>query len=285
MNALRSVLLYLWWSVTAVLWAAVAIPVSLFIHGTPLYRFCTAWLTVALPGARAILGIRIRVTGQQNVPNSPAVFLVKHQSAWETLVLPYFVSRPLSFVFKREILFIPFFGWTLGRLDMIHIDRNRRVAAYAHLLRQGQQFLAQGNGVVMFPEGTRVPRGERGTYQNGGARLAIGAGVPVVPVAVASARCWPKGWIKRPGIVDISFGPPITSNGKRPDPLMREVADWIETEMRRIDPQAYPMDDAADNAADGAPHTTADAPADDAAANTPLPPTPPRSPDAERAAH
>jgi 1-acyl-sn-glycerol-3-phosphate acyltransferase len=246
MNALRSALLYLWWSVTLVPWATATVLASIFVRGTPLYRFCTAWLTMAaLPSARAILGISTRVTGQRHVPDGPVVFLVKHQSAWETLVLPHLVPQPLSFVFKREILFIPFFGWALGRLDMIHIDRGRRVAAYAHLLRQGQRFLAQGNSVVMFPEGTRMLRGERGVYQNGGARLAIGAGVPVVPVAVASARCWPKGWTKRSGVVDISFGPPITSAGKRPEQLMREAADWIEAEMHRIDPQAYPSDDAA----------------------------------------
>jgi 1-acyl-sn-glycerol-3-phosphate acyltransferase len=252
MNALRSALLYLWWSVTVVPWAVAAMLASVFVRGTPLYRFCTAWLTVALPGARAIMGISTRVTGQQHVPDGPAVFLVKHQSAWETLVLPRFVPQPLSYVFKREILFIPFFGWTLGRLDMIHIDRDRRAAAYVRVLRQGQQFLAQGNGVVMFPEGTRVRRGERGAYQSGGARLAIGAGVPVVPVAAASARCWSRGWIKRPGVVDISFGPPIASAGKRPDQLTREAADWIEAEMRRIDPQAYPANQAADQSRGGA---------------------------------
>jgi 1-acyl-sn-glycerol-3-phosphate acyltransferase len=245
MNALRSVLLYLWWTVMVIPWAIAAILLSVFMRSTPLYRFCAGWLTVALPGAQLIMGIRTHATGRQQVPPGPVVFLVKHQSYWETLVLPRFVPQPLSYVFKREILFIPFFGWTLGRLDMIHIDRGRRTAAYARVLRQGERFLAQGNGVVMFPEGTRVPRGQRGVYQSGGARLAIGAGVPVVPVAVASARCWPKGWIKRPGVVDISFGPPIASSGKRPEQLIGEAADWIETEMRRIDPQAYPADEAA----------------------------------------
>jgi 1-acyl-sn-glycerol-3-phosphate acyltransferase len=244
MNALRSVLMYLWWLITMVPWAVVAMLASIFVRGTPLYRFCTAWLNVALPGARVLMGIRTRATGQQQLPDGPAVLLLKHQSAWETLVLPSLITRPLSFVFKREIVFIPFFGWTLARLDMIHLDRGRRTAAYARLLRQGERFLAQGNSVVMFPEGTRMPRGQRGTYQSGGARLAMGAGVPVVPVAVASARCWPKSWIKRPGVVDISFGPPIASAGKRPEELMREAADWIEAEMRRIDPDAYSTDDA-----------------------------------------
>jgi 1-acyl-sn-glycerol-3-phosphate acyltransferase len=244
MNALRSTLAYAWWVLTLLPWTIGAMLASLFVRGTPLYRFCALWPKVALAGARAIMGISTRVTGQHNVPDGPAVFLVKHQSSWDTLELPAYIRQPLSYVFKRELLRIPFFGWALGRLDMVHIDRSRGTDAYARVLRQGQHFLAQGNGVVMFPEGTRIPRGQRGNYKSGGARLAISAGVPVVPVAVASARCWPKGWVKRPGVVDISFGPPIASNGRQPDDLMREVADWIETEMRRIDPQAYP-DDAA----------------------------------------
>jgi len=250
MIVLRSLLVHLWWIVTVLPWTIVLMLASIFVRGTPLYYLGTAWVKLAmLPGTRAILGIDNRVTGQQNVPEGPAVFLVKHQSTWETLILPCFIKQPLSYVFKRELLFVPFFGWALGRLDFIHIDRKQRTNAFARVLRQGQRFLAQGNGVVMFPEGTRAPRGQRGNYRSGGARLAISAGVPVVPVAVASARCWPKGLIKRPGVVDFSFGPPIPSTGKRPDELIREVADWIEAEMRRLDPQAYPADEAADEAA------------------------------------
>ena len=254
MNALRTLLLYLWWTVTVLPWTIALMLASIFVRGTPLYRLGTAWVKIAaLPGGRAIMGIDNRVTGQQNVPDSPAVFLVKHQSAWETLMLPCFIRQPLSYVFKRELLFVPFFGWAMGRLDFIHINRSQGASAYARVLRQGKQFLAQGNGVVMFPEGTRVPRGQRGAYRSGGARLAVIAGVPVVPVAVASARCWPKSWVKRPGIVDFSFGPPIASDGKQPEQLMREAVDWIETEMRRIDPQAYPADEAADKGEDRAP--------------------------------
>jgi 1-acyl-sn-glycerol-3-phosphate acyltransferase len=245
MNALRSTLLYLWCAGLMIPWGTAVVLASLFVRGTPLYRLSAAWAAiVVLPGARVILGIHNRVTGRQHVPNGPVVLLVKHQSLWETLALPSLVPQPLSYVFKQELLFVPFFGWAMARLDCIHIDRSQTAAAYMRVLQQGQRFLAQGNGVVMFPEGTRIPRGQRGTYKNGGARLAISAGVPVVPVAVASARCFPKGWVKRPGVVDISFGPPIASDGKSPEQLMHEVADWIETEMRRIDPQAYPADEA-----------------------------------------
>jgi 1-acyl-sn-glycerol-3-phosphate acyltransferase len=95
--------------------------------------------------------------------------------------------------------------------------------------------------LVLFPEGTRIPRGQKGEYKSGGARLAIAAGVPVIPIAVTSARCWPtKAFVKTPGVVDISIGRAISSEGRSADELMREVETWIESEMHRLDPEAYP---------------------------------------------
>ncbi len=93
----------------------------------------------------------------------------------------------------------------------------------------------------MFPEGTRTTRGSQGTYKSGAARLAVATGTPIVPIAVTSARCWPrKSFLLRPGVIDVSIGAPIESVGREPDALMREVETWIETEMRRLDPEAYP---------------------------------------------
>jgi 1-acyl-sn-glycerol-3-phosphate acyltransferase len=145
-------------------------------------------------------------------------------------------------VFKRELLYIPFFGWAIGRLDMIHIDRSRRAEAWARVAARGEALLARGHWVIMFPEGTRTPRGSQGMYKYGATRLAVATGAPVVPIAVTSARCWPrKSLVLRPGVIDISIGSPITSLGREPDELMREVETWIELEMRRLDPGAYPM--------------------------------------------
>ena len=107
-------------------------------------------------------------------------------------------------------------------------------------MNQGRKLLAQGIWIIMFPEGTRIPRGQKGTYKSGGTRLACETGVPVIPVAVSSAKVWPrKAFIKRPGVVDVSIGPAISSVGRKPDELMREVEAWIEAEMRRLDPEAY----------------------------------------------
>jgi len=106
---------------------------------------------------------------------------------------------------------------------------------------QGKRLFAEGVWVIMFPEGTRIDRGQAGTYKTGASRLAIDAGVPIVPIAATSARCWPrKSFLVRPGLVEVSIGKPISSEGREPEELMREVETWIETEMRRLDPEAYP---------------------------------------------
>jgi len=190
-----------------------------------------------------ILGIHNRVTGMENLPQGakdPAVLLVKHQSTWETFVMPALMPHPLAYVFKKELLQVPFFGWAMARMDMIHIDRGQRSQAFGKVVTQGTRLMGEGVWVIMFPEGTRIPRGQVGQYKTGGTRLAIEAGVPVIPIAVTSAKCWPtKAFIKKPGVVDISIGKPIASVGREPEELMQEVQTWIEAEMRRLDPEAY----------------------------------------------
>ena len=198
---------------------------------------------LAARGGTAILGIQNRITGMENLPSgqtSAAVLLLKHQSTWETLTMPAIMPHPLAYVFKKELLYVPFFGWAMSRMDMIHIDRSQRSQAFNKVVAQGKRLMAQGTWVIMFPEGTRIARGKKGVYKSGGTRLAIETGMPVIPIAVSSAKCWPaKAFIKKPGIVDISIGKPIPSIGRKPDELMREVEEWIETEMRRLDPDAY----------------------------------------------
>ena len=237
---LRSALFFLFLFVTIVPWATFVVVYSIFVRGERVYWVCAGWLKVSIWGARVICGIRARVQGWENLPDSPVVLLSKHQSAWETLAFPALMPNPLCYVFKRELLWIPFFGWAMARMDMIHIDRSKRAEAWSKVAEQGRRYMAQGNWVIMFPEGTRTPRGSQGKYKNGGTRLAVEAGRPVLPIAVSSARCWPrKSLVLRPGVVDISIGKPIASTGRDADSLMREVEAWIEAEMRRIDPEAY----------------------------------------------
>ncbi len=240
---LRSLLPLLWMEVTVIPYAVVLLTASIFVRGLPLYRIAADWLRVAMLGLWHICGVRWRVSGMENLPigtTAPAVLLVKHQSTLETFLMPVLMPHPLAYVFKRELLYIPFFGWAMARLDMIHIDRSQRAQAFNKVVAQGKALLAQGVWIIMFPEGTRIPRGQAGTYKTGGTRLAVDTGAPVIPIAVSSAKCWPrKSMIKHPGLVDVSIGRPIPSQGRQPDELMREVEAWIEAEMRRLDPDAY----------------------------------------------
>lgn len=243
--ALRSALFFLWMLLTIVPWALVVVALAPLVSSQRLYRVCVGWLATAVWGAQVFCGVRYRVHGLDNVPSAAdgtaaVVLAPKHQSAWETFAFPAIMPHPLAYVFKRELLWIPFFGWAIGRLDMIHINRGKGSEAWRKVSEQGQRLMKQGSWVIMFPEGTRTPRGAQGEYKSGASRLAIAAGVPVVPIAVTSARCWPrKSFLLRPGVIDVSIGPAIPSQGRRPDELMREVERWIETEMRRLDPDAY----------------------------------------------
>jgi len=238
--ALRSAVFVIFLIVTIVPWATVAVIFSIFVRGERMYWLCAGWLGLATWGARVICGVSYRLQGREHIPAEPVVLLSKHQSTWETLAYPSLMPKPLCYVFKRELLYIPFFGWAMARMDLIHIDRSKRTEAWNKVAEQGRRFMAQGNWVIMFPEGTRTARGRQGTYKNGGTRLAIAVGHPVLPVAVTSARCWPrKSFVLRPGVIDISIGPPIASAGRDADSMMREVEAWIEGEMRRLDPDAY----------------------------------------------
>ena len=243
MALIRSVIHMLWMLVTVIPWGIIMCIASLWRRGEPLYWMAERWLGWAIGGARLILGIRTRVSGMENLPQEKragAVLLVKHQSTLETFLMPTLMPHPLAYVFKKELIYVPFFGWAMARLDMIHIDRSQRAQAFNKVVKQGRALLAQGIWIIMFPEGTRIPRGQKGTYKRGGTRLAVETGAPVIPIAVTSAKVWPrKAFVKRPGIVDVSIGPAIPSVGREPAELMREVEAWIEAEMRRLDPEAY----------------------------------------------
>jgi 1-acyl-sn-glycerol-3-phosphate acyltransferase len=244
MALIRSSLHMAFMFVTVMPYALLIVLASLLgASGKKRYLIAQRWLTLSIDAARVIMGIRYQIHGQENLPvgdTSPAILLVKHQSTYETFLMPAIMPHPLAYVFKRELLYVPFFGWAIGQLDMIHIDRSQRAKAFAKVVEQGQALLAQGVWVIMFPEGTRIPRGERGNYKSGGARLAIATGAPVIPVAVTSAKCWPrKAFLKYPGVVDVSIGQPIVSVGRDADDLTREVEQWIEAEMQRLDPEAY----------------------------------------------
>jgi len=240
MRLIRSLLLLLFLIVFTVPYAIYCFIVFPFKHVHGRFWVVAFWCRAVLWVARHVTGIRYQIEGWDNLPDGPAVLLVKHQSAWETIALPALMPKPLCFVFKRELLFVPFFGWALGLLKMIHIDRKQGQSAFNSVIKQGRARLADGSWMIMFPEGTRTPTGKQGKYKTGGARFAVEANAPVVPIAHNAGRLWPRNaFTKIPGIVTVSIGAPIDSTGLTPDQLNTLVETWIETEMRRIDPDAY----------------------------------------------
>ncbi|NLC35326.1 MAG: 1-acyl-sn-glycerol-3-phosphate acyltransferase [Alcaligenaceae bacterium] len=204
------------------------------------YRLTLGWPRMAIWAARVILGIKWEVKGWENLPDSAAVVLSKHQSAWETMFLAAHLPRDVCFVYKRELHRIPFFGWGLALLRMIPIDRAKGRDAVDQVIRVGQKRLEEGRWPLLFPEGTRVAPGEAGRYKMGGALLAKKAEAPIIPVAHNAGECWPRrAFLKKPGTVTVSIGPLIHTKGRSAAELNREVEAWIEGEMRVLNPERY----------------------------------------------
>ena len=199
------------------------------------YRLISSYARTMIWLLGVICGIRHRVIGIENIPKDPCIVLCKHQSAWETLALQV-IFPPQAWVLKRELLWLPFFGWGLAMTSPIAINRSNGKGAVKQLLKQGKQRLAQGFFVVIFPEGTRIPFGERGKYKVGGALLAASSGVPVVPVAHNAGRLWGRNsFIKRPGLITMSIGAPIETAGLKSDEINARSEAWIENEIQQLD--------------------------------------------------
>ncbi len=204
------------------------------------YWATARWNVFIIWAAKIICGIRYQTRGFENFPDGPVILLCKHQSAWETIFLLMATPRPLVFVFKKEITYIPFFGWAISLMKMIPIDRKKAKDAFAQVVSVGRERLRDGQWVIMFPEGTRIAVGKKGNYKGGGTRLAVETNTPVIPIALNSGECWPKNsFIKRPGTVTVSVGKPIAPDNMNANELMSKVEDWIESEMRVISPQVY----------------------------------------------
>ncbi|WP_459617070.1 lysophospholipid acyltransferase family protein [Bordetella sp. 2513F-2] len=204
------------------------------------YRLTVGWPRLAIWGARAICGIRWQIKGAHNLPDGPAILLSKHQSAWETLFFPAHMPREVCFVYKKELHAVPFFGWGLALLRMIPIDRSKGRDAFEQVVRQGKQRLEEGRWPLLFPEGTRVAPGQAGRFKMGGALLASRTGAPVIPIALNAGECWRRNaFVKRPGLITVSIGPAIESQGIAPEALNAQVQAWIEAEMRVLNPERY----------------------------------------------
>lgn len=178
-------------------------------------------------------GIRTNILG--TLPKQqPYVALAKHQSQWETFFLQWYLF-PVATVVKKELLSIPFFGWSLRMVNAIGIDRSNPRAALRQTMTRGLERLQNNCNLLIFPEGTRVAPGQRGNYARGGAGIAIAADVPIIAIAHNAGSCWPaKSWILKPGVVTVVLSKPISTTGRNSKEVIREVEDWIEGQCAEI---------------------------------------------------
>ncbi|CAG0981220.1 1-acyl-sn-glycerol-3-phosphate acyltransferase [Rhodocyclaceae bacterium] len=232
-----------------------ALFMAIMVVATPLFvllLLCFFWLPLrqrrlfVMPYVDFVMGLikhvlRIdhRIEGLENIPDRPCVILCKHQSAWETFALQKIFTLT-SFVYKRELHWLPFFGWGLWLMPFVAIDRGAGKRALNQVAERGKGRLAEGYSVIVFPEGTRVAPGHHRRYKIGGAHLAAQSGAPVVPVALNSGEFWRrKAFLKRPGTVTVSIGPAIDPAGLSAEDINLRAETWIENEMRRISPHLY----------------------------------------------
>ena len=242
MNAIRSTLFMAWAIVWSVFTAPLVVVAALALRGLWGYRFGKLWRLGIQFGVENFLGIRPRVIGLENMPKEPCVILAKHQSAWETMTLQDLVPAGAYcvFVLKKELLKVPFVGWGLAAMKMISIDRAAGKDALDQVVSQGRERLAQGFYVILFPEGTRVPPGQKKRYKPGGAYLATHVGCKVVPIAHDAGELWPRqAFLKKPGTVTVSIGPAFDATGMSEAEVNRQAEAWIEDEMHRISPHRY----------------------------------------------
>ncbi|MBP0598830.1 1-acyl-sn-glycerol-3-phosphate acyltransferase [Herbaspirillum sp. LeCh32-8] len=226
-------------SVATIIWSFACLLSAPFPYAKR-YWWTSRWNVFVIWTAKVICGIRYEIRGKENLPDAPVILLSKHQSAWETIFYVINMPRPLVFVFKKELTYIPFFGWGIALLRMIPIDRSKGRDAFSQVLEHGRRRLRDGQWIVMFPEGTRTRVGSQGKYKAGGSRLAVETNTLVVPVAMNSGEYWPKGtFVKKPGTIVVSIGKPISPEGLTPQELNERVENWIESEMRVITPDAY----------------------------------------------
>ena len=226
---LRSCLFFAGQVITAPVFTLIAL-LALPLNPITRNRLISGWARSMLWWLKVTCNIRHEITGIENIPNSPTIILSKHQSTWETFAFQAIFPIQV-YVLKRELLWIPIFGWGLAMSSPIAINRAAGREALKQLVEKGKDRLAKGFWVVIFPEGTRIAPKKRGKYHIGGAWLATHTETPVLPVAHNAGDFWPKGFIKTPGIIHMHIGKSIQTTGLKTDALNQLVENWIETEM------------------------------------------------------
>ena len=201
------------------------------------------WNDCLLPLSRRLLkvicGLEIEIRGKEHIENRVAIYASKHQSAMETYYLTSYIKKA-TYIFKKELTHIPFFGWAIWFYGSVPVNRKGGTHAMKEMLLHAKNLLKIGCSIIIFPEGTRTAPGQKTHYKSGGARFAVATGTPIIPIALNSGECWPRNSIsKTPGLITLSVGPMIQTEGRTFEEVQEELVAWIEGEMHVISPELY----------------------------------------------
>jgi len=242
LNPLRTLLFYCWLAGFTVFWCLLSFIVGIFL---PLkarnYFVLVFYCYVAVWSARLICGVKWQLEGGENIPQDGRgyVLLSKHQSTWETFFLPTAIAPHVQVV-KKELLYLPFFGWALNLIHPIFIDRNQKSNALKQVIQQGSERLKDGVHVLVFPEGTRIPPGQRKDFSKGAAMLASKAKAPVLAIAHNSGEFWPNDhWVKKPGTIRVVISPVIETSDLSTAEVNQWAEEWINATVERISQQKF----------------------------------------------
>ena len=235
MLALRSLLFYVGYVSVTVVWATLSVAIAWAMPLRQRYAFIIGcWTRIALWWLRVTCGIRVVVRGRERIPAEPCIFLVKHQSTWETLWMQTLAS-PQATLIKRELLRIPFWGWAFSLVLPIAIDRRNPRAALRQFIEQGKDRLRRGMYITLFPEGTRMAPGKAGRFYRGGAALAAATAKPVVVVAHNAGQHWPRGFWKMPGTIIVEISKPFNTEGIKSNEINELCESWLNAAMARLE--------------------------------------------------
>lgn len=220
---------------STILFSPIAMLLSPFLSSLQKAAFIGVWANFISWWLKVCCQIDYKVEGMENLPDQPSVVLANHQSAWETIAFQT-IFPAQSYLLKKELLWIPFFGWGLAANEPIAINRAQKTKALQQLIAQGKARLNSGRWIIIFPEGTRMPIGKPGKFQAGGAYIASKAAVPVVPVAHNAGAFWSKNnaFSKKPGTIRVVIGPAIDSTGQKPREINAQAEAWILNTMQRL---------------------------------------------------
>ncbi|MCP3870529.1 MAG: 1-acyl-sn-glycerol-3-phosphate acyltransferase [Gammaproteobacteria bacterium] len=235
MQLLRSLIYFLFLTFSTVLCSLVIALAGWFLPFSWNSAVAGGWGAANLWALKWICGLDYQLRGAENIPKQNALVLSKHQSAWETIALRWLLPFHQSWVLKRELMWVPIFGWALAVVKPIAIDRQSGRKAVKQVVREGIDRLQKGQFVIIFPEGTRVAPGEKKKYGIGGALLASKSGYPVLPIAHNAGVYWRRrGLIKHPGTIQVVIGPTIETKGLSASEINSRVETWIETTMAEL---------------------------------------------------